>query len=265
MPDLNAPDSVKHLLNNFVHGFQSILGANLVGIYLHGSLAMGSFNPAASDVDLLIVVRDALTHEVKEQCRTLLRQLVPHAPPKGIEMSIVTVDSLAHFQHPALYEFHYPTDHADDGTELRDPDLAAHYTVTKARGVTLLGEPIAALFPDVPPRDYLDSIATDAAWSYGNIMQGSDDGSCAVPPYAVLNFCRVLAFIEQQAVLSKSEGGQWGVSHLPAQYAPIVHTALQKYITHASDDAVDAALLKQFATYANTLIQHANLTPSHRG
>ena len=263
MPNIDAPNSVKQLLDDFVQGFQSILGTNLVGIYLHGSLAMGSFNPA-SDVDLLIVVRDALTHDDKQRCRALLRQLAPHAPPKGIEMSIVTADSLTHFQHPALYEFHYPTDHADDGTELRDPDLAAHYTVTSARGITLLGTPIAAIFPAIPSRDYLDSIAADSAWSYGNIMQGPDDGSCAVPPYAVLNFCRVLAFIEQQSVLSKSEGGQWGLSHLPVQFHPIIHAALQKYSTNDVDADVDAALLKQFATYANTLIQRANSTPSHR-
>ncbi|MDQ0195648.1 nucleotidyltransferase domain-containing protein [Paenibacillus wynnii] len=37
------------------------LSGNLLGIYLHGSLAMGCFNPLKSDIDFLIVVKDKLT------------------------------------------------------------------------------------------------------------------------------------------------------------------------------------------------------------
>lgn len=46
------------VLNRVVELFKEELGGNLVGIYLHGSLAMGCFNPDTSDVDLLLVVRD---------------------------------------------------------------------------------------------------------------------------------------------------------------------------------------------------------------
>ena len=34
-----------------------ILGGNLVGLYLHGSLALGGFNPRRSDVDYIAVVQ----------------------------------------------------------------------------------------------------------------------------------------------------------------------------------------------------------------
>ncbi|MBX3080385.1 MAG: DUF4111 domain-containing protein [Anaerolineae bacterium] len=259
MPTLNSLEPVTRFLTDFVQGFQTALGDRLVGIYLHGSLAMGCFNPATSDIDLLVVARDKLTLADKQRCRQVLHQLAAICPAKAIEMSIVTLASLQHFHHPSPYELHFPTDRPDDDAiQLYDPDLAAHFTVTRSRGLCLVGEAIAAIFPDVPPSSYLASLAGDADWSYGHIMQGSDEGKCSVPVYGVLNYCRILAYLEQGAVMSKSEGAQWGLTHLPALYGSLIQTALAKYTALGTSYNVDAKLLKQFATYANTIIQAAN-------
>lgn len=34
------------------------LSDSVIGIYLHGSMAMGCFNPAQSDIDLLVITRE---------------------------------------------------------------------------------------------------------------------------------------------------------------------------------------------------------------
>ncbi|MGN7761522.1 nucleotidyltransferase domain-containing protein [Paenibacillus sp. 22594] len=47
------------LLDQVVAPFKEELKGNLLGIYLHGSLAMGCFNPLKSDVDFLVVVKKA--------------------------------------------------------------------------------------------------------------------------------------------------------------------------------------------------------------
>ena len=48
--------AVDILLNRFVEQSEEILQDNLTGIYLHGSAVMGCFNPAKSDLDLIVVV-----------------------------------------------------------------------------------------------------------------------------------------------------------------------------------------------------------------
>ena len=53
-PDINA---VLHLLLKEV---RSALGEHFVGLYLHGSLASGNFDPERSDVDFVVVTADAL-------------------------------------------------------------------------------------------------------------------------------------------------------------------------------------------------------------
>ena len=35
---------------------QRLLGQNLLGIYLHGSLALGGFQPSRSDIDVIVVI-----------------------------------------------------------------------------------------------------------------------------------------------------------------------------------------------------------------
>lgn len=44
------------LLESYVEQCCGILGNDLVGVYLHGSAAMGCFDGRVSDLDLLIVV-----------------------------------------------------------------------------------------------------------------------------------------------------------------------------------------------------------------
>ena len=59
-----------------------ILGGNLVGLYLHGSLALGGFNPRRSDVDYIAVVQAPPARETRLR---LLEAGVPAEPAGAAE------------------------------------------------------------------------------------------------------------------------------------------------------------------------------------
>lgn len=46
---------LKELLDDFISNSKNILYDNLIGIYLHGSLAMECYNEKKSDIDLYII------------------------------------------------------------------------------------------------------------------------------------------------------------------------------------------------------------------
>ncbi|QHS21759.1 nucleotidyltransferase domain-containing protein [Virgibacillus sp. MSP4-1] len=46
---------VQSFVNQLAQIYQTQLKANLIGIYLHGSLAMGCYQPGKSDIDILAV------------------------------------------------------------------------------------------------------------------------------------------------------------------------------------------------------------------
>ena len=106
----DIPNNIKILLDDIVTSFKNTLGDNLIGIYLHGSLAMNCFNPKTSDVDFLVVTKDKLPIEKRKEIADIMLKLNKKAPPKGLEMSIITQDYLKEMQHPMPFEFHFSND-----------------------------------------------------------------------------------------------------------------------------------------------------------
>ncbi len=226
-----------------VAAFQQALGSGLVGVYLHGSLAMGCYYRPKSDLDLLVVVGERLDPTVRRELALMTADLSGARPTLGnLELSVLWQGHTRHFAHPSPYELHYSAawrerirrgevDYATDG---RDPDLAAHCSVVRVRGVALVGPPIAEIFGPVPWDDYLDAVLDDYRW----IVE--DDHILETPVYGVLNCCRALALLTEGegTVRSKEEGGLWGLTHLPVEHRPLIEQALRCY---RSPDRIDEA------------------------
>ena len=252
------PKEVAKLLDRLAIGCQKILSDTFVGFYVHGSLTMGCFNFEQSDIDFLVVVNEPLDRHTKRALADILIQLSDEAPPKGFEMSIVLENNMQNFIYPTPFELHFGDNQIEkykaDPNYLcengEDPDLAAHAMITKERGLCLLGKPISEVFLNIPTKYYLNSIIHDSRWSFDNISKGPDSGTCSVPMYGVLNFCRVLAFTNNGLITSKHEGGQWGLKNLPKEYSELIQQALSKYSGGKNVQEVEASTLKKFAIYA---------------
>lgn len=241
------------------------LGEKLTGIYVHGSAAMGGFTPTQSDFDYLVTISSSLTpDERKKLSDSFLEIYGKDAPANGIEMSIV-IEKFAgkNFRYPTPYEFHMGSEEQvrfhglPHESEKTDPDLAAHFTVTQKRGICVFGKPIDDVFIEVPKKYYLASVALDSEESYKNIQGKTSNEKCAVPRYAVLNFCRVLAFAKEDMIVSKVEGAEWALKNLPEKYHSIISAALQEYRKVGSSEKIDPNILKDFAVYAQNNIRNA--------
>ena len=145
-------DNLNGLLAEFVDWSKEILAENLAGIYLHGSAVMGCYNPKKSDIDIIIVINDDMTDQVKRAYMDMVVRLHSMAPAKGIEMSIVKKQVCNPFVYPTPFELHFSEAHLqwymefpDDYIQKMngtDKDLAAHFTVICRRGKCLYGLPV---------------------------------------------------------------------------------------------------------------------------
>lgn len=99
-----CPEPIQTQINTLVERLQLIIGDNFAGIYLHGSLAMGSFNPRHSDIDLLVVTREGMTVETKREIAQFL--LVSSQSPAPIEISFLVEEQIHPFRHPLPYDLH---------------------------------------------------------------------------------------------------------------------------------------------------------------
>ncbi len=257
----SVPPNIEKLLNNLAYEFSELLENNFVGFYVHGSIAMNCFNTQESDIDFLVVVKSEISQQIKRKIIDILIEATKKAPPKGLEVSIIGQSVLDDFKHPTPFLLHFSNSHIEkyksDPSYIcgddEDTDLAAHLVITKAHGICLLGKPIDEVFPEIPTKYYLNSIVEDSQWSLDNIANGENTGSCHVPVYAVLNLCRVIAYIQDKKITSKREGGEWGLVNLPEKYQDLFQEALNKYSSKPTKK-VDAKLLKDFGVYSKAIL-----------
>ena len=216
---------LSRLLDDLSCAMQKILRENLVGIYLHGSIAQNAFRWNVSDVDFLLVVQSEPSDDVKRQLLDTTLNLSEIAPPKGLEWSVVTQSDCLHVSHPVPFCLHYSIAHRQryltspeeyiQHMKGRDGDLAAYFAVVRQCGIVLYGKPIEDVFGPVPQDFVMDSFRQ-------NVI---DDDT----PSGILNRCRYEAYRQNGVLLSKIDGAHWALKRLPTDLHARIFSALKAY------------------------------------
>lgn len=210
------------------------LGKALIGVYVHGSMALGRFLPARSDLDMLIVVDRPLAPE--ERYKLMIAFLSLHKHPIPVEASVVLKSDLEAWTHPLPYQFHF-SEHwrkrfqameaREDDTLWRfrgqatDHDLACHVRLTKLRGITVHGPAASELLPDVPEEHFWDAIRRDA----DDHLKASGDLECG----GILSLLRIWSYREEGIIYSKADAGRWAAERLPEPLRAIALGATAEY------------------------------------
>lgn len=247
---IEIPEIARTLIDGFTAAARSAFAGQLAGVYVHGSAVMGCYNPSVSDLDFIVVVDAPITDAQRRDFMEAVAALDAKCPGKGIEMSVVTRAACSPFVYPTPFELHWSRMHAawyardpeDYIAKMRgtDADLAAHFTVIRARGACMFGAPAGDVFAPVPGEAYVDSIFGD--------VSGAAEEICENGMYLTLNLARVLAYLEDGAVLSKREGGAWALDRLPGVYRPLIQSALDEY-GGSTDVSFDPDLARRYAAY----------------
>ncbi|AIF69919.1 hypothetical protein PAP_07650 [Palaeococcus pacificus DY20341] len=245
-------EKVKDGLEKALKEFKEILSKNLVGIYLHGSLAMGCFVPGYSDVDLIIVVKTPMSLEDKKALARVCLEVSKEIGGKGLEMSVILEKYAKNPPYPIPFEFHYSEWFREayergeipfESGEL-DPDLSAHLKVLKERGVALSGKPIEEVFGEVTDEHFIKALLYDV----------KDEASLNPPEYLVLNICRMLYYLREKKIASKVEGGTWALKNLPMRFRRTIEKALLRYQNNQDVDLEKEELL-EFREFALSAVQ----------
>ena len=250
---------LRQYLEDLQQNLSAIVKENFIGFYLHGSITMGGFNPKCSDIDVLVVTKNALSVFTKRQLASFC--LAKSKNPFPIEITFLHVAQLQPWQHPCPYDFHYSevwreryTTALSQKTDLYfneirkvDPDLAAHITVLQHRGICVSGEPIVKVFPNVPKPHYVSAIMGDFQECVVNIEKE--------PIYCILNMLRVLKYVKDSMIVSKQEAGMWGYITLPIELSTIAKKALDAYSTNG-DIVFERKQIQQFKDYIVSAIQN---------
>lgn len=216
-----------------------LFGSSYTGMYVHGSLALGGFRWAVSDIDFIIVVTQPVSLPAKTAFLQALLDLDSQAPAKGLEMSVILRSVCQHPVYPTPYQLHFsnmhkekcrrdPAAYAAKSSGL-DPDLAAHMAVIRQSGIVMAGPPAAQIFGPVSKHDYMSSVMADICDAPAQLVK--------TPVSTILNLSRTLAYLQTGRIMGKKQGGQWAVRSLPDSCHDIIAAALAAYTGSAVLDS----------------------------
>jgi hypothetical protein len=207
---------------------QAILGEQFVGMYLHGSLAAGDFDPARSDIDWLVITRTKLSDDLLTALETMHVSISNSgfAWRMNHEGSYIPQEAIRRYDpqndvHPALGtggHFHM-MEHGSGWIMLRH--------IARKYGITLTGTNLADLIELIAPDDLRTaSKGILREWwqpMLDDITRLDDDEYQA---YAVLTMCRILYTIANGDVVSKPIAAAWAQEHLDKQWSPLIQQAM---------------------------------------
>jgi len=240
----------KTVLDSVTRVLKEELTDALVGIYLHGSMAMGCFHPNQSDIDILVVSREKRSDDTYRSIAQKLMHIEDEMHiTKGFELSVVLESTIVVMAYPTPFEFHYSAYHREkyrtDEQYLcggyEDPDLVAHMAVIYDRGIVLDGKPIKDLFQPENREHMIASITSDVSSAMEEIADN--------PVYYVLNLSRVLLYVKDSVIHSKREAGEWALTNLPTKYKEVISQCLAKYNGELENVNLSEALLQEYTEY----------------
>lgn len=204
------------LLEQLAQGARLILGHEFVAAFLHGSFALGAAD-RGSDVDVIVVVRTALTEAQERAVLALHRHLCSLDTPwaQRFEGSYVPLDVL---RDPALAGT--PVPYLDFGSaalqhSAHDTTLVTRW-VAREHGISLAGpHPRDLTLPVEPDALRAEVQASLHAWGAELLADphALDDGW--KQPYVALGIVRMLHTLDSGRVHSKPDAVTWAWTHLP--------------------------------------------------
>jgi len=260
-PNLTQYPDVNTSLRLFLQGVQAILGDLMVGMYLHGSLATGDFNPQSSDIDFVVVAAQPV-------CDDLLSALaVFHARLAASGLKWATKLEGAYISKEAIRRYEPEKTSCAwlgaDGHFAREPlgnDWVIQSYVIREMGVTVTGPDPKTLIDPILPEDLRRAeLATLRWWWSPQLDNPFRLRSREYQAYAVLTMCRALYTLQFGTVVSKSCAARWAQTNLGERWVALIQRSLT---WHIRDGVDDSCLALEFILYTSKCAQHIELSLS---
>jgi hypothetical protein len=213
-----------------VSSWRSALGRNLAGVYVHGSVSTGAFNPRTSDVDVLVTTRTLTDGPANERIHEVHQAMHGWGDDRWadrLEAMFVPTSALATPGVPrvAVLELH-----PDEGIRVRPlgSDFMIQKRMLREQGITLFGPSIKKVVAPVTTGELREAQAGVLRESW--LPQLEFPGQFLkrmYQAYAVLTMCRALCLLATGEVVTKPEAAAWAMRGPYLEpWHPLIHSAI---------------------------------------
>lgn len=221
-PDVNAT------LARLLDSVRAVLGEQFTGLYLHGSLATGDFNPATSDIDFLVATEGELPPETVQALAAMHERMSTSGSwwDQRMEGAYIPRHALrrydpAHATHPWTgADGHFAVEHLHS-------DWVIQRHILRERGVVLAGPHPRTLIDPISPDELRQAVrAILREWWSGKLDDHTWLESEEYQAFAVLTMCRALHTLHRGVVVSKPVAARWAREELGDRWATLIDSAV---------------------------------------
>jgi Domain of unknown function (DUF4111) len=221
---------VDRAVERLLDGVGEAIGEKLVGLYLHGSLALGDFLPPASDIDFHVATAAPLDEQALERLGAL------HAGFKAEGGWVARLEGV--YLPPAALrardpeEGRCPTVGSDWDFNLGrpGPTWVLDRWVTREHGVVVTGPDPRELIDPIGPDELRAAVLASMLGDWTRRVEPDADLTWLRPrnyqAFAVLTMCRNLYVLEHGVLVSKALAAAWAGRRLARPWPAVVQRAL---------------------------------------
>lgn len=221
------PD-VNEILNLLYSDVKEILGDQLVGMYLFGSLANGDFDNA-SDIDVLFVIERRVSEPEFSALKEMHARINKLDSPWAIQLEVSYIPRDALFRHDPNNKTH---PHMDRGNNevlhwmAHESDWIIQRYILRERGVHILGPDLQTLVDPVSVDERRRAVAEVLPLWVNRILEDpSVINKRGYQSYCVLSLCRMLYTLKTGDIISKRVAAQWAKENLASHWRPLIERA----------------------------------------
>jgi predicted nucleotidyltransferase len=228
MNSLFPYSDINVILDKLLTDVKAVLGTRLVGLYVHGSLAYGDFNPQTSDIDFLVVTDGSLPIVTISALKDMHARLFASglAWSQKLEGAYIPKNDLrrhdpAHDPVPWLgVDGHF-------AMEQLGSDWVLQRWILREKGIILVGPPLAGLIDPVSADELREAVRCSLSeWWSPPFPSPKRFQSGEYQAYAVLTMCRSLHVLEYGRMASKHKAGRWAMERLDEPWKELIASAM---------------------------------------
>ncbi len=221
------PD-VNNIVNLLFVKAKEILQDQLIGMYIHGSLANGGFDES-SDIDIIVVTSDDISEEVFSMLSSMHTTVSKIDSPWATQMEVAYIPKRAFAEYDS--SIHYPHLDRGNGEILHkispESDWAILCHTLRERGIPILGPNPKTLIHPISPNDLIQGVAKGMPiWFSPIIANPLEINKRGYQSFFVLSICRMLYTLRFGEILSKPAAAEWGKEKLDQKWHPLIDRAL---------------------------------------
>ncbi len=228
------PQIVETVMNEYKGLFNEYLPNTLVGLYLHGSIALNAFE-VGSDIDFITVTSRHLMENEVGVLSKIHRIIARKYKTPEMDGVYITWEELGKVKNDYQNHFYYNNGHLSYGPYFNFNPVT--WFLFAKKGITLLGPASSEFELKLPLKQLKSYVYTNmntywfdrVQWlesSFDEVLDISFNDMREETDWTVLGLLRQYYTLAEGDIISKTGAGRYGLIHMPMEYHQIIKEAI---------------------------------------